>query len=102
VAWTPCIGPVLGAIITLAGASSTVHQGTYLLLAYSAGLALPFLVAGYALGSVTGVLRRFRRLLPVIEVTTGAVIVLVGILVFTNEFTSLNQYFNFFEDLNAV
>ena len=52
IAWTPCIGPVLGAILALAGASSTVHEGAYLLLAYSAGLALPFLVAGFAVGSV--------------------------------------------------
>jgi cytochrome c-type biogenesis protein len=102
VAWTPCIGPVLGAILTLAAASSTVAQGTYLLLAYSAGLALPFLVAGYALSTVTGTLRRFHHLLPALEVTTGALVLVIGVLVFLNEFTSLNQYFSFFEELNAV
>lgn len=102
VAWTPCIGPVLGAILTLAAASSTVHQGAYLLLAYSAGLALPFLVAAFALGAVTGTLRRFHRLLPALEIGMGAVVVLVGVLVFLNQFTALNQYFNFFSELNAV
>jgi cytochrome c-type biogenesis protein len=102
IAWTPCIGPVLGTILTLAAASSTVHQGAYLLLAYSAGLALPFLAAGYALGSVTRTLRRFHHLLPALEIATGALIVVVGILVFLNELTSLNQYFNFIEELNTV
>ncbi len=102
VAWTPCIGPVLGAILTLAAASSTVHQGAYLLLAYSTGLAVPFLVAGFALGTVTGTLRRFHRLLPALEVGTGALIVLVGILVFMNEFTTLNQYFDFIPELYGV
>jgi len=102
VAWTPCIGPVLGAILTLAAASSTVHQGAYLLLAYSAGLALPFLAAGYALGSVTAGLRRFGRFLPALELATGAVVLLVGVLVFLNEFTSLNQYFDFIPQLWGV
>jgi cytochrome c biogenesis protein CcdA len=102
VAWTPCIGPVLGAILTLAAASTTVHQGAYLLLAYSAGLAVPFLIAGFALGSVTATLRRFHHLLPALEVTTGALIVVVGILVFLNEFTALNQYFDFIPELYGV
>jgi len=102
VAWTPCIGPVLGAILTLAGKSGTVYQGAYLLLAYSAGLGVPFVATGFALGSVTDTLRRFHRFLPVLEVTTGALIVVVGILVFLNEFTSLNQYFNLIPELNSV
>jgi cytochrome c-type biogenesis protein len=102
IAWTPCIGPVLGSILALAGASSTVHQGAYLLLAYSAGLAVPFLIAGFALGSVTAGLRRFGRFLPALEVVTGAIVVLVGVLIFLNEFTSLNQYFNLFPELTGV
>jgi cytochrome c-type biogenesis protein len=102
VAWTPCIGPVLGAILTLAAASSTVYQGAYLLLAYSAGLALPFLVAAFALTTVTATLRRFHRFLPALEMATGTAVLLVGVLVFLDQFTSLNQYFNFIEELNAV
>jgi cytochrome c-type biogenesis protein len=102
IAWTPCIGPVLGAILTLAAASSTVYQGAYLLIAYSAGLAVPFLIAGFALGSVTAGLKRFGRFMPALEVTTGTIVVLVGVLVFLNEFTSLNQYFDFISELNAV
>jgi cytochrome c-type biogenesis protein len=102
VAWTPCIGPVLGAILTLAAASTTVYQGAYLLLAYSAGLAVPFLIAGFALGSVTAGIKRFGRFLPVLEITTGALIVLVGVLVFLNEFTTLNQYFELIPELYGV
>jgi cytochrome c-type biogenesis protein len=102
IAWTPCIGPVLGAIILLAGQSGTVHQGSYLLLAYSAGLAVPFLIAGYAVGSVTAGLRRYGHLLPVLEVTAGAIVALIGVLIFLNEFTSLNRYFNLIPELNSV
>jgi cytochrome c-type biogenesis protein len=102
VAWTPCIGPVLGSILLLAASSSTVHQGAYLLLAYSAGLALPFLVTAYALSAVTTTLRRYHHLLPALEVVTGAIVVVVGILVFLNEFTSLNQYFDLIPELNTV
>jgi cytochrome c-type biogenesis protein len=102
VAWTPCIGPVLGAILTLAAASSTVYQGAYLLLAYSAGLAVPFLAAGFAVGAISAGLRRYGRLLPVLEVVAGAVVVLVGVLIFLNEFTSLNQYFDLIPQLNSV
>jgi cytochrome c-type biogenesis protein len=102
IAWTPCIGPVLGAILALAGASSTVHEGAYLLLAYSAGLAVPFLIAGFAVGSVTAGLRRYGRFLPVLEIGAGAIVTLVGMLIFLNEFTSLNQYFDLIPELNGV
>jgi cytochrome c-type biogenesis protein len=102
VAWTPCIGPVLGAILTLAGQSATVHQGAYLLLAYSAGLAIPFMIAGFAVGSVSAGLKRFGRFLPALEVGAGAIVTLVGVLVFMNEFTSLNQYFDFIPELYGV
>ncbi|HEX5368874.1 MAG TPA: cytochrome c biogenesis protein CcdA [Dehalococcoidia bacterium] len=102
VAWTPCIGPVLGAILTLAAASSTVYQGAYLLLAYSAGLAVPFLAAGFAVGAISAGLRRYGRLLPVLEMVAGAVVVVVGVMIFLNEFTSLNQYFNLIPQLSSV
>jgi cytochrome c-type biogenesis protein len=102
VAWTPCIGPVLSAVLLLAGTTSTAWQGAYLLLAYSAGLGVPFLITGFALGTVTATLRKFYRFLPALEIATGAMIVVVGILIFTNEFTSLNQYFNLIPELNSI
>jgi cytochrome c-type biogenesis protein len=102
VAWTPCIGPVLSAVLLLAGSTSTAWQGAYLLLAYSAGLGVPFVITGFALGTVTATLRKFYRFLPALEIFTGAMIIVVGILIFTNEFTSLNQYFNLIPELNSI
>jgi len=98
----PCVGPFLASALALAGARGEAAEGSLLLFAYSAGLALPFLIAGFAVGTVTATLRRFGRFLPVLEVATGALVVLIGVLVFLNEFASLNQYFNFIEELNAV
>src|SRR5690606_25919394 len=101
IACTPCIGPVLGAIILLASRSATWDQGAYLLLAYSAGLAVPFLIAGYAMSYVTVGLRKYGRFLPVLEVGAGAILVLIGVLIFLIEFTSLIQHFNLITVLNA-
>ncbi len=96
VGWTPCIGPVLGAILTLAASSSTVARGGYLLFVYSLGLGLPFLITAFAFVPVTAFLRRIRGALPVLEMATSAMVILVGILVFSDRLTVFNQYFDFF------
>ncbi len=96
VGWTPCIGPVLGAILTLAASSSTVARGAYLLFVYSLGLGVPFIITGLAVEPVTEFLRRIRGAFPVLEVATGALVVFVGILVFTHQTTIFNRYFDFF------
>lgn len=96
VGWTPCIGPVLGAILTLAASSSTVARGGYLLLVYSLGLGVPFLITAFAFVPVTAFLRRIRGALPILEMATGAMVVLVGVLVFSDRLTVFNQYFDFF------
>jgi cytochrome c biogenesis protein CcdA len=93
VGWTPCIGPILGAIFALAYDGGTVVRGALLLAAWSAGLGLPFLAAGLAMGQVMGGLRRIRPALPVIEVVGGAIVVLVGVLIFLDRFTIFNEYF---------
>jgi cytochrome c biogenesis protein CcdA len=93
VGWTPCIGPILGAILTLAASSATVVHGAFLLAFWSAGLGLPFLLAGLALGRVMAAIRRLRRVMPLIEVVGGALVILVGILIFLDRFTVFNQYF---------
>jgi len=93
VGWTPCIGPILGAILTLAASSATVVHGAVLLAFWSAGLGLPFLLAGLALGQVMAAIRRARRLMPVLEVLGGALVTVVGILIFLDRFTVFNQYF---------
>lgn len=87
--WTPCIGPVLGAILALAGTSETVWHGTGLLLAYSVGLAIPFLVSALALNAFLQAFRRFRRWIPVVERASGGLLVALGILLITGRFTWL-------------
>ena len=103
VGWTPCITPVLGAILTLAystagstgGAWSAAGQSAILLSFYAAGLSIPFLFAGAALGSVTPMFKRVYRYLPAITVGSGILMVGVGILVYQNLVIRLNQYFDF-------
>ena len=95
VGWTPCIGPILGSILTLAASSSTVASGALFLLAWSMGLGLPFILAGLALGSMLSVLRRIRPVMPALEFLGGILVILVGILIFTDEFTIFNRYMTF-------
>jgi cytochrome c-type biogenesis protein len=87
--WTPCIGPVLGGILGLAATSADVSWGMVLLAVYSAGLALPFLIAAVAVESFLDWFQRFRRFLPWVMRISGALLVFVGILLVTGEFTRL-------------
>ena len=84
-AWTPCVGPILGGILTLAWSSETVWRGAYLLAVYSLGLGIPFLVIGAAFDSVTPLLKRIQRYSTVIYVFGGVLLVTVGILILTNK-----------------
>jgi len=99
VGWTPCIGPILGAILTLAASSGTVLHGAFLLAAWSAGLGIPFLIAGLAMGQMMAGMRKIRPAMPVIEVIGGAIVILVGVLIFLDRFTVFNQYFTVSADL---
>jgi cytochrome c-type biogenesis protein len=87
--WTPCIGPVLGAILGLAATTSDVTRGMQLLAVYSAGLALPFLIAAVAVESFLDWFQRFRRFLPWVMRLSGIILILVGVLLVTGEFTRL-------------
>ncbi|HXE58780.1 MAG TPA: cytochrome c biogenesis protein CcdA [Gemmatimonadales bacterium] len=87
--WTPCIGPVLGAILGLAATEGDLARGTVLLAAYSAGLAVPFLVAAAAVESFLAWFQRFRRYLPWVQRASGALLVAVGLLMASGEFTRL-------------
>ncbi|MEX0750537.1 MAG: cytochrome c biogenesis protein CcdA [Dehalococcoidia bacterium] len=95
VGWTPCLGPTLGGILTLAATSDTALQATGLLLAYSAGLAVPFLVAGLALDRATGLARRMRPVMPFISVASGVVLIFAGALLYTDALARFNRYFTF-------
>ncbi len=87
--WTPCIGPILGGILGLASASDTLGRGVALLGAYSAGLAVPFLLAAWAVDGFLEWFQKFRRYLPWVMRVSGALLVLVGILLITGQFTRL-------------
>jgi len=93
VGWTPCIGPILGAILALAASSATVAKGAMLLAVWSAGLGVPFIIAGLAMGSVMAGMRRLRPIMPAIEIGSGVLVIMVGILIFLDEFTIFNSYF---------
>lgn len=95
VGWTPCIGPTLGGILTLASTSGGAWQGTGLLLAYSAGLAVPFLAAGFAVDRTGALVRRMRPLMPAIRLASGVVLIVAGMLVYTNALARYNRYFQF-------
>ena len=92
--WTPCIGPVLGGIIGLASFSDTVWQGAWLLLAYCAGLGIPFLLTAAAFGGAIGALRRVQPFMPVINRVGATFIIIVGVLMVTNTFARLASLFN--------
>jgi cytochrome c-type biogenesis protein len=91
--WTPCLGPVLAALLTYAGARATLGGGMMLLASYALGLAIPFLLAALATGWFLEASRRFRRMIPVAEKVSGAVLLLMGILLVTGSFTALSSYF---------
>ncbi|MBI2908176.1 MAG: sulfite exporter TauE/SafE family protein [Chloroflexi bacterium] len=95
VGWTPCVGPILGAILTLAATSETVLTGAYLLLAFSLGLGVPFLAAGAALGSLAPHLKRLSRHGRVISIVSGLLLIGVGILMVLGKLADLNAYFSF-------
>ena len=90
--WTPCIGPVLGAILTLAGTQDTVWAGVSLLSVYSLGLAIPFLISALTLDWFLHAFSRFRRFLPVVEKASGVMLIIMGLLLATGSFTVLSNY----------
>jgi len=93
--WSPCIGPTLGAILALAVSSGTVLEAGALLLVYSAGLSVPFLAMGLAFNSVRPVYDRLKRYMGIVNYVSGALLIVVGILIFTNSLINLNSLFNF-------
>jgi len=90
VAWLPCTGPTLGAVLTAASNESTVDRGAILLTAYALGLALPFLLSALAFSRVSGFFRFFRDHYAVITVISGSILIAMGVLLYTGELTRLN------------
>jgi len=90
--WTPCIGPILAGILAIAGSQDTVGQGVRLLAVYSLGLGVPFFAAALAINRFFGAMSRIRRHYHKIELVSGALLVVIGALIFTNKFTIIAQW----------
>jgi cytochrome c-type biogenesis protein len=93
--WTPCIGPILTTVLTMAASSDTVARGVFLLAIYSAGLAIPFLATAMAINHFLRFYKRFRRHLHAVEVGSGVLLLFVGALIFTNSLTWLSGKLDF-------
>ena len=93
--WTPCIGPILAAILAIAAQRETVYQGMFLLLIYSAGLAIPFLITSVGLSSFLKFYKGFRRHLQAVEVASGVLLIVLGALMAFNKLTVISGYFSF-------
>jgi cytochrome c-type biogenesis protein len=93
--WTPCIGPILSAILTLAASEDSVSKGIGLLAIYSAGLAVPFLLTSLGIERFLRFYANFRRHLRKVEVTSGVLLIGLGLLIGFNKFTMLNNYLGF-------
>jgi cytochrome c-type biogenesis protein len=94
--WSPCVGPVLGTILTLAINGGSVSLGAILLTAYSAGLAIPFLIAALGIGWVTTILQKYNTTMRYVEIAMGMVLLIVGVMLFTGAFEILAQQAQFF------
>lgn len=94
--WSPCVGPVLGAILTLSLNGGSISQGVSLLSAYSAGLAIPFLIAALGVGWVSNILRRYGKVTHYVEIGMGVLLVIVGIFLLTGIFGQIAQAGQFF------
>jgi cytochrome c-type biogenesis protein len=90
--WTPCIGPVLGTILLVAGSEETVARGALLLAAYSLGMGLPFIAAALFAGRFLRLMHRFRRHLGGVERAMGALLVATGFLFITGQITALSYW----------
>jgi cytochrome c-type biogenesis protein len=101
IAWLPCTGPTLGVILTAASNQSTVGKGAILLAFYSAGLAVPFLLSALAMATMTRFFRFFRNHFRVITFAAGIILVVMGVMLYTNDLTRLNSWANDL-GLNAI
>lgn len=92
--WTPCIGPVLASVLVLASTAGTAWQGGLLLLTYAAGLAVPFLIVTLSLDRMRNTLRKLLPYAERIRFASGALLVVLGVMLYTNTFVLLNSWFN--------
>ena len=90
--WTPCIGPVLGSILTLAAVESSLGKGILLLSFYSLGLAIPFILSGYGISKFLAFSKNFRKNIKIVSVSGGVILLITGILILTNKLQALGYF----------
>lgn len=100
--WAPCVGPVLGAVLTMALSADGVNRGAVLLSAYSLGLGIPFLLTAAGLGNISQLLRRYSRYLRYISIVTGIFLIIIGVMLFTNTMTRLASVASFTQLQNTI
>lgn len=94
--WTPCVGPILSSILIYAGSLDTIYKGILLLSVYSLGFAVPFIFTAIAIESFIKYKSRLTQYMPIISYISGALLILMGMLVFTNTINTLSRYLNLF------
>ena len=92
--WTPCIGPILASILMVAATEETVTKGIVLLFTYSMGLAIPFFLSSLAMHQFLIIFNKFKKFIRLFEITTGGLLIIVGILIFTDYLNTIGTYFN--------
>ena len=90
--WTPCIGPVLGSILTLAAVESSIGKGILLLSFYSLGLAIPFILSGYGISKFLAFSKNFRKNIKIVSVSGGIILLITGVLILTNKLQALGYF----------
>jgi cytochrome c-type biogenesis protein len=101
--WTPCIGPILGSVLSVAASSDSIYFGVWLLLTYSAGLGIPFLLAAAGIGYFLKFLVSIRSYIRPIEIFTGLLLILFGVLILTNRIQEIAFFFiDYFPILNSL
>lgn len=94
--WTPCIGPILSSILIYAANADSKGKGIMLLILYSLGMAVPFILASITISSFSGYIKKISKYFPAISIISGALMIIIGILIFLNKLIILYQYTNFF------
>ena len=90
--WTPCIGPILGSILVLASTEESINQGIFLLISYSLGLALPFVLSGYLIQKFLIFSKNFKKNISLVSKIGGIILLITGILILTNQLQALGFY----------
>jgi len=93
--WTPCIGPILSSILIYATSMDSIGKGVLLLIMYSLGLAVPFILTAIAIESFTKQFRKLSKYLPIISTISGVLMIMMGFIIFTNKLAILSRYGNF-------